>query len=86
VVIVLGKRFFPEHMQRWGCSQVDTWKRPFVISSKHPEWGADLAHQAGTSPLTVYLIREHQNIIPPEKIDSFEKHLLSTLQAADGQN
>jgi hypothetical protein len=86
VVIVLGKQYFPDQMQRWGGAQTRGWKRPFVVAVEHPRWGAELAHEAGASPLTVYLIREHQNKSPSKRSNPLENHLLSTLQAADSQN
>jgi hypothetical protein len=86
VVIVFGKQFFPKRMKQWGCTQASGWKRTFVVASEHPLWGAALAQEAGTSPLAIYLIREHQNDLPLEHPDSEENSLLSTLQAADHQN
>jgi hypothetical protein len=86
VLIVLGKRFFPNRMRGWGKGQVRGWKRPFVIASEHACWGAELAQGAGASPLAVYLIREHQSRIPQERSSKLENRYLSLLQNADGQN
>jgi len=86
VVIVLGKQFFPNRMKQWGHAQPNGWKRPFVVASKHPVWGATLAQEAGTSSTATHLIREHQNDLPLEHSNSLEIRLLSTLQAADHQN
>jgi hypothetical protein len=86
VVIVLGKQFFPNRMKQWGRAQTSSWKRPFVVASEHPSWGAELARKASASPLAVYLIREHQNDHPPEASNPLVKRLLSALQVADHQN
>ncbi len=86
VVIVLGKRLIPGCMKQWGRAQAQGWKRPFVVSCEHPKWGAELALQAGASPLALYLIREHQNKYPSERSNPIENRLLFALQAADGQN
>lgn len=86
VVIVLGKQYFPDQMQRLGGAQARGWKRPFVVAAEHPRWGAELAHKTGASPLAVYLIREHQNKSPSKRSNPLENRLLSTLQAADSQN
>jgi len=61
VMIVLGQALFPNMVSKWGQGNVDGWERPFVIARQHAEWGADLAKSAGASPLTVYLIRRHQD-------------------------
>jgi len=86
VVVVLGKQFFPNLMQRWGGAQPRGWKRPFVVACEHPKWGAQLAQKAGTSPIAVILIREHQNQIHKEHSNVVENHLLAILQAADNRN
>ncbi len=62
VVIVLGKRFFRRRAGRWSEGTPDRFRRPFVVAAHHPEWGADLAEQAGASSRTVDLIRRHQDI------------------------
>jgi hypothetical protein len=86
VVIVLVKQTFPDRMKEWGGAQPKGWKRPFAVASQHPAWGADLAQAAGTSPLAVYLIREHQNERSSVATDVVENRLLSALQGADNRN
>jgi len=86
VAIVLGRRFFPERVKHWGSATPSGWRRPFVVAAWHPTWGAEMAREAGASPLAVYLIREHQNQLPAAVPDSLEVHLLSLLQQADNQN
>ena len=36
------------------------WRRPFYLAARHPEVGADAAEAAGSNPIVVRLIREHQ--------------------------
>ena len=61
VAIVLGKAFFPQQVHQWGLQSPVGWKRPFVIATQHPAWGAEMAAQAGASPLAVMLVRRHQD-------------------------
>jgi len=62
-VVVLTRLFRPAMVVRWGQRAGDEdwgWRRPFVIYEQHPAWGAQMASEAGCSPLTVWLIRWHQ--------------------------
>jgi hypothetical protein len=94
VLIVLGKALLPGQSCRWGALPAEQlretgWRsrlqRPFMIAARHPAWGAELAETAGASPLTVTLIRRHQDTIPNQG-SSLEDRLLARLQAADDQN
>jgi hypothetical protein len=63
--IVLGRAFFPGLSRKWGAAPqkveaVSFLLRPFIVAEQHPEWGAELALQAGVSPRTAALIRRHQ--------------------------
>lgn len=82
VVIVLARTLLPRQSQLWGSAPPKGWRRPFVVAEKHAEWGAQMAEMAGASPLTVYLIRYHQDVFDSEPI-STENYLLRRLQAAD---
>jgi hypothetical protein len=86
VVIVLAKQIAPNKIQTWGCSQPTGWKRPFVIAHMHPCWGAELACDAGTTPLAVSLIQDHQEAIPSQASTDLKYSLLATLQNADNLN
>lgn len=70
--IVLGEALFPALAHKWGAGSgleeaTDSHKsgpasflrRPFVVAEQHPQWGAELALQAGASALTADLIRRH---------------------------
>jgi hypothetical protein len=61
-----------------------SWRRPFIVHVHHPEVGARWAQEAGCSPLTVALIRRHQDRI--SNCQTEEDQLLVTLQAADNQS
>jgi hypothetical protein len=63
---------------------VPRWRRGFVINRIHPELGARWAAEAGGSPLTVSLIRHHQE--PVYSIENNQDRLLAALQWADGVN
>jgi hypothetical protein len=76
-LIVLGKKFLPRLVQRWGNGKPLGLFRPFVVAAQHPAWGADLAAAAGASTRTCNLIRRHQDV--PSASDA----LLAALQAAD---
>jgi hypothetical protein len=80
VIIVVGKRFFRQRAMRWSEGTPNRFRRLFIVAEHHPEWGADLAGQAGASSRSVDLIRHHQD--PPALDDT----LLAALQAADDEN
>jgi hypothetical protein len=77
VLIVLGKRFASSLVKRWGEGEPRGLRRPFVVASRHADWGADLAGAAGASPRTCDLIRRHQDFSHPGDT------LLTALQQAD---
>ena len=63
VWIVLGKVFLPHQVKAWEAgtpTSRSSWKKPFAIAAQHPIWGAEMATEAGTSPLATALIRRHQ--------------------------
>jgi hypothetical protein len=88
-LIVIARAIFPASSRRWGQEAPRGWHKPFVVAEQHPAWGADLAAQAGASPLAVALIRSHQS--PPAAAGdpaarSLEIQLLSKLQFLDEDN
>ena len=97
VWIVLGQALFQGRVQRWGkvpgfspnnlsgTLQASWWRRPFIVALQHPEWGAELASQAGASPLAVSLIRRHQDRLPRQGL-TLEDRLLKELQVVDGSS
>ena len=90
VWIVLAQGLFPGWADRVGKAaglegKRAWWQRPLIVASQHAQWGADLAEEAGISPLAVNLIRRHQNF-STSKIVTLEDRLLRMLQAADGSS
>lgn len=82
ILIVLSGALFPRALQNWGMGQPRGWRRAFVVARAHPEWGAQMAAEAGASPLAVFLIRNHQNrAASPGKL--LENRYLRILQTAD---
>ncbi|MFN2158695.1 MAG: HD domain-containing protein [Anaerolineales bacterium] len=98
IAIVLGNTIFPQKTKLWSTGKPEGWKRPFVVARKHPEWGADLALQAGASKITADLIRRHQDSIlytsdmiinlqdRSSNSDLTEAELLYMLQRSDNIN
>lgn len=84
VLIVLGSRIMPRRAAAWGEGEAVAWKRPFVVKAQHPEWGARMAAAAGSRPLTVWLIRHHQDAL--STVETEEARLLQQLQWADDRN
>jgi putative nucleotidyltransferase with HDIG domain len=84
-IIVLSKRFAPGLLAWLTHGEPHGVRRPFVIHRQHMEIGAQWAEQAGCSPLTVSLIRRHQELLHREPVGD-EERLLVALQHADGIN
>jgi hypothetical protein len=80
VIVVMGNHFFRQSAKHWSEGTPAGLHRPFVVAAHHPDWGADLARQAGASPRTVDLIRRHHDLL------SNNDSLLAALQAADDVN
>ncbi|MBN2469222.1 MAG: HD domain-containing protein [Anaerolineae bacterium] len=85
VAVVLVRKFAPALYDRWGQGEPRGWRRPFVISLRHPEWSAELVAAAGGTPCAVALIRRHQDRLAGLPRDDLERLLLA-LQAADDTN
>jgi hypothetical protein len=85
VVIVLGKRFTPKLSERWGKGEPNGLRRPFVIAAQHPQWGAEMAGECGSSPLVGALIRYHQEE-DAEDFTQKERDFLAALQEVDDKS
>ena len=83
VMVVLAKSLFPRAVKVWGMGEPNGWRRAFVVAEQHPQWGAQMVEDAGGSPLTVGLIRRHQNFLPLKTV-SLEDRLLRKLQRSWG--
>jgi hypothetical protein len=84
-LIVLAEALWPHKTAGWGWGEAKGWRRPFVVKARHPEWSETLAAEAGSRPLTLALIRRHQDSLP-QSGGSAEDELLRLLQWADNQN
>ena len=80
-VFVLLERFAPRLLAR-----LIQRHRFFVAYAQHPETGACWAREAGCSPLTVALIRRHEERQTNCQIETEKDRLLVALQAADSVN
>lgn len=94
VFVVLLKKFLPGSYRKWGNSgDLYTWKHMFVVAQEHPAWGAEMAGAAGASPLTIDLIRRHQQPLVPVTLDDVQSgvhplgsYLLYQLQLCDEES
>jgi hypothetical protein len=82
VLVVLMNAAWPGWVQQVGSADPGSWRYPFYLHLNHPELGARLTEQAGCSPLTVELIRRHQEKLAHTPRNETER-LLALLQAAD---
>jgi hypothetical protein len=81
VAVVLLRAFWPSLLDRIAEDRPGSWRRPFYVQQCHAAIGAELAREAGCSPVTVGLIRHHED--PPDQV---EDPLLAALWAADNAN
>jgi hypothetical protein len=82
---VLAQAFLPGKVAAWGQGKAQGWRRPFVVKAQHPTWSAEMVRAAGSGPLTVSLVRRHQEELS-EVAMTEEDRLLQHLQWADNQN
>jgi hypothetical protein len=61
------------------------WRKAFIVTQYHAEWGAELARQVGVSPQTETLIRLHHH---PQSLnrDDAESSLLHKLWVVDNES
>lgn len=76
VATVLLEGLAPRLWERMSSGEARGWRRPFALYRRHAAIGAQWATEAGCSPLTVRLIREHEQ--PPGN-----DALLTLLRQAD---
>jgi hypothetical protein len=84
-LIVLAQTFVPGKTAVWGQGDVAGWQRPFVAKAQHPAWGAEMVRAVNGRPLTIELIRRHQDLLPETAVTETDQ-LLRHLQWADDQN
>ncbi len=91
-VIVLLNHFAPRLLTRLSHGELKGHalslpkgcRRAFIVHACHPKVGAHWARDAGCLPLTVALIRRHEDKLASCKTE--EDQLLAALQAADSVN
>ncbi len=83
-VLMIG--VFPGLANRWAAGEPKGIRKSLVVYHNHPEWGAALADKAGCSPLTVWLVRNHESLRPRFSPNEEAGELLRKLQNADNQN
>jgi hypothetical protein len=70
VAVVLLGTLAPRLLERLAAPDAPPWRYPFYVHVRHAEIGAALCAQAGCSPVTVALVRAHQDygtdVLPPE--------------------
>ena len=81
VAAVLLHTFWPGSLERLAQDKPGSWRWPFFVQQHHAVLGTELARQAGCSPITVDLVRRHEDL--PEPTDNL---LLAALKAADSKN
>jgi hypothetical protein len=68
-----------------GWDSIPGWRKAFIVAEQHAEWGAEMAREAGVSPLTVCLIRKHHNP-PRQEAEIMENSLLHKLWLVDNES
>ncbi|HRQ41746.1 MAG TPA: HD domain-containing protein [Chloroflexota bacterium] len=85
VVVVMGGWLWPRRTAVWGNGAARGWRRPFVVKTQHPAWGAAMAEAAGCDALTISLIARHQDALA-DVTEPDQQELLRILQWADDQS
>lgn len=83
----LVRKLLPKQAQKWenlSLQQCANWQKPFLVRAQHPHWSGELVNSTAASPLTLNLIRRHQDKLL--EILTEEDQLLAYLQWADDQN
>ncbi len=83
VLIVLLHAIWPAGLT-WLAQEDGGWRRPFYRHVHHPQIGARLAAEAGSSPSVVTFIAAHQTPVNG-RLDPIEAPLIA-LQAADNDH
>ena len=86
VFAVLVTGVFPRRGKDWGERKPVGFHRPLVVLHQHPRWGAELARKAGSSPRTVWFIKNHELDLPQGAAPESDLILLKKLQIADNRN
>ena len=90
-MVVLVKAVLPKKALLWGelpsinWDSLPSWRKAFIVAEQHPEWGAELAREAGVSVLTENLIRQHDQPYS-QSPNSEETSLLHKLWLVDNDS
>jgi putative nucleotidyltransferase with HDIG domain len=90
-LVVLIKTLMPGKAQHWGSLPpngwygMPAWRKAFIVVEHHAEWGAEMAREAGVSPLTESLIRKH-HVPSCEETEIAENSLLRKLWLVDNES
>ena len=88
---VIAHKLFPLRSRSWGKAEQEVlqklpiWQRSLAVAEQHPVWGAEMAMQAGASPLLQTLIRRHQEPLNLYSAN-LEDELLYKLQVVDDES
>lgn len=83
---VIVRALFPKLARRWQLSEGGRfWQRPFIVTSRHPEWSADMLAEAGAPEGAVWLAAHH-NDDPALWAGQPYAEFLRRLQEADDSN
>lgn len=88
--VVLVKAIYPKLAHHWGEQPAGNWdglpgwRKAFILAEQHPQWGAEMACQAGVSHLAETLIRQHER---PHSLEAGEpaNSMLHKLWLVDNQ-
>lgn len=90
-MVVLARAIMPQQVKSWGVvpaggwDKLPGWRKAFIVAENHAEWSAEMARQAGASPLAVELIRQHHS--PPSgEAGSKETRLQQSLWLVDSES
>lgn len=83
-IVLAGYLFSPKSNTKEGNLGSDDG-HPLVVAERHPAWGAEMAQSHGSSPLTVWLIRNHErrDVKEAEAGESRRGRFLKALISAD---
>lgn len=84
IAAVLVKKFAPAYFEQWSQGEPASWRTAFVVSAQHPVWSAEMMEAVRSDPLSIWLVRHHQDKIYPH--NETAARLLEQLQAADDKS
>ena len=86
VFAVLMWAVLPDTARKWGRLEPRSLRRSLAVIHHHPEWGARLVEEAGSSQRVIELVRYHERDETTGIMDEGGVELLHKLQNADNLN